>query len=310
MMQKRHSILAVFLILAIAAALLLVHGKQSAPPADQTGKISVSASFYPLSYLASRIGGDKAVVANITPAGAEPHDYEPSPGDIAGIQNSKLLVLQGAGLEAWGDDVKGNIDPSKTAVISVGQDLMTGNVVEDGETVIDPHTWLSPELASKMADKILAGFVSVDPSNAGYYQVNEANLKADLAGLDAEYKQGLASCASKDIVTSHAAFGYLAAAYGLHQVPISGVSPDAEPSPKQLADVADFVKENGVKYIFFESLLSPKLSETIARETGAQTIVLDPIEGIAPGDLAKGVDYMSVMRSNLKNLETVLECKT
>ena len=204
---------------------------------------------------------------------------------------------------------KKNIDPNRTTVITVGQDLMTQNVVEDGTSIIDPHTWLAPPLAEKMADKILAGFVSIDPANEAYYQANETQLKADLASLDSEYKQGLASCASKNIVTSHAAFGYLATVYGLNQVPISGVSPDAEPSPKQLADVADFVKKNGVKYIFFESLVSPKLSETIARETGAQTMVLDPIEGIAPGDLAKGIDYMGVMRSNLKNLQTVLQCK-
>jgi zinc transport system substrate-binding protein len=160
-----------------------------------------------------------------------------------------------------------------------------------------------------MTDKILAGFIAVDPTNTNYYQTNEVKLKADIATLDTEYKQRLANCVSKDIVTSHAAFGYLATTYGLTQVPISGLSPDAEPSPKQLADVADFVKKNNVKYIFFESLVSPKLSETIARETGTKTMVLDPIEGIIPEDLAKGYNYLTVMESNLKNLELVLQCK-
>lgn len=307
-MQKKY-IIGIVLGIAFIGLLTLVIKHRGPTQVTSSGKIQVTTSFYPLYYFASQIGGDKASVTNITPAGAEPHDYEPTPSDVASIENSKLLILQGTGLEAWGDDIKKNIDPSHTTVVIAGQEFMTQTVVEDGESITDPHVWLSPPLASKMAEKILAGFITVDPSNTEYYQANEAKLKSDLANLNVEYKQGLASCASKDIVTSHAAFGYLATAYGLHQVPISGVSPDAEPSPKQLADVADFVKKNGVKYIFFESLVSPKLSETIARETGAQTMVLDPIEGIIQNDLAKGIDYMAVMRSNLKNLETVLQCK-
>ena len=289
--------------------LTLIIKNKSTTPVVSSGKVQVVASFYPLYYFASQIGGDKANVSNITPAGAEPHDYEPTPSDVASIENSKLLILQGTGLKAWGKDIQSNIDPKNTTVITVGQDLMTQNVVEDGNSVIDPHTWLSPTLASQMADKILAGFITVDPLNKDYYQANETKLKTGLSALDTEYKQGLANCISKDIITSHAAFGYLATTYGLTQVPISGLSPDAEPSPKQLADIADFVKKNNVKYIFFESLVSPKLSETIARETGTKTMVLDPIEGILPEDLAKGYNYLTVMENNLKNLELVLQCK-
>ena len=307
-MNKKY-ISGIILGIAFIGFLTLLISNRKPISVNSTGKIEVTASFYPLYYFASQIGGDKANVLNITPAGAEPHDYEPTPSDIASIENSKLLILQGTGLEAWGKDIQSNIDPKNTTVITVGQDLMTQNVVEDGNSVIDPHTWLSPTLANEMVDKILAGFIEVDPTNTAYYQANEIKLKADLATLNTEYKNGLANCVSKDIVTSHAAFGYLATTYGLTQVPISGLSPDAEPSPKQLADVADFVKKNNVKYIFFESLVSPKLSETIARETGTKTMVLDPIEGIVPEDLAKGYNYLTVMESNLKNLELVLQCK-
>ncbi len=286
---------------------LIINNKKSAPETSYD-KIQVSASFYPLYFFATEIGGSKAEVMNITPAGAEPHDYEPAAGDIAQIENSKLLILAGTGLEAWGNNIQKNIDPSKTLVATVGQEFMTQQVVEDGVSGTDPHVWLSPPLAEKIVDKITESFVKVDPGNTAYYQANGIKLKADLATLDTEYRQGLANCKSKDIVTSHAAFGYLATAYGLHQVPISGLSPDAEPSPKQLADVADFVRKNHVKYIFFESLVSPKLSQTIATETGTQTMVLDPIEGITEEDLTKGDNYITVMQSNLHNLETVLEC--
>ena len=126
--------------------------------------------------------------------------------------------------------------------------------------------------------------------------------------MDTEYKQGLSSCEGKNIITSHAAFGYLAAAYGLNQVPIAGLSPDAEPSPRQLADIAKFAKDNQVKYIFFESLVSPKLSQTIATEVGAQTLVLNPIEGLSEEEMSHGKTYFSVMQDNLTNLRTALQC--
>lgn len=305
-MNKKYIIGIVLAILIIGFVTLLTKNKEaSVAPSD---KIEATASFYPLYYFASQIGGDKVHVVNVTPAAAEPHDYEPTPSDVAFIENSRLLFLQGTSLEAWGENIKKNIDPQQTTVISVGQELMTQTVLENGENITDPHTWLSPTLAEKMADKILAGFVSIDPSHAVYYQANAVKLGNDLADLDTEYRNGLANCTSKDIVTSHAAFGYLATAYGLHQVPIAGLSPDAEPSAKQLADIADFVKKNKVQYIFFESLVSPKLAETIARETDTKTIVLDPIEGIPKEDLVQGNDYIKIMRSNLHALQTVLGC--
>jgi zinc transport system substrate-binding protein len=306
-MQKKYLYIVSIVLITVAVVVLGVRSKKSASVSPE-GTIAVSTSFYPLYYFADRIGGEMAHVVNITPAGSEPHDFEPTPKDIVRIEQSALLVLQGAHLETWGADIQKNIDTHRTKVVIAGEDLMTQNVVEDGESVIDPHTWLSPKLAIAMADKILSGFIAADPLHTEVYVANATKLKTDLATLDAEYTRGLAQCSSRNIVTSHAAFGYLASAYGLNQVAISGVSPEAEPSPKDLASVAEFVKKNGVKYIFFESLISPKLSETIARETGAQTLVLDPIEGIIPEDRAKGVDYMAVMRSNLSNLQTALEC--
>jgi zinc transport system substrate-binding protein len=278
------------------------------PSTTPEGKISVVASFYPIYFLASQIGGDKADVINITPAGGEPHDYEPTPQDMTRIESANLVVLNGGGLEAWGDSVKQNIDPQKTVLVVAGEGLTTRRVVEDGENIVDPHVWLSPALAEEMADRIEQGYMKADPANTDYYAKNAADLKIKLSQLDTEYKQGLASCQRKDIITSHAAFGYLAATYGLNQVAISGLSPEEEPSAKDLAEVANFAKKNGVKYIFFESLVSPKLSQTIATEIGAQTLVLDPIEGIAANDLAAGQDYMAVMRSNLANLKIALHC--
>lgn len=273
--------------------------------------LSVVASFYPVYYFAQQVGGEYAQVTNITPAGAEPHDYEPSPADIVAIENSRLLVLNGGEVDVWGGRVQQDLDPNKTTVVVAGEGLMTRQIEDEEdprEMIADPHVWLSPVLAQQMVDKIAAGFVHVDPKNASHYRANAEALQARLGELNTDFEQGLHTCTSKDIVTSHAAFSYLAATYGLNQVPISGISPDQEPSAQELTQVANFAKEHNITYIFFESLVSPKLSETIAQEVGAETLVLNPLEGLTDGDIQAGKDYFTEMRSNLANLKTALAC--
>lgn len=277
--------------------------------AANDGKVHVSTSFYPLYFFAAQIGGDRAHVVNITPAGGEPHDYEPTPRDIIQIANSKLLVLNGGGLESWGDKVKQILDPLQTLVVVAGSDSINQTVAEEGNTIVDPHVWLSPPLAKIMVGRIADGLKQVDTTNASYYESNAQALESKIDNLDNAYKKGLASCAQTDIITSHAAFGYLATAYHLHQVPIAGLSPDAEPSPRQLGDIVQLARKNNIKYIFFESLASPKLSETIAREVGAQTLVLNPIEGLTPDQVAQGKDYFTEMMNNLANLQLALNCQ-
>jgi len=280
----------------------------SQKPLVSSGKIQVTASFYPLYFFAGQIGGDKVNVINITPAGAEPHDYEPTAQDIAQMENSKLLVLNGA-LEPWGDNIKQNLNSKNTVIVTVGDGIINQQVLEEGKKITDPHIWQSPLLAKKIVDKITDGFIKIDPANKDYYQFNANALKVKLDELDQQYKQKLANCAQKNIITSHAAFGYLATAYGLNQVPIAGLSPDAEPSSQQLADIVKFAKANNVKYIFFESLVSPKLSDTIASEVGAKTLVLNPIEGLTNEEIAQGQNYFTKMQDNLANLQIALQCK-
>lgn len=297
-------------VIAIVALGFLFTLRDTPPQTEQ--KLQVVASFYPVYFFAQQIGGEHADVINVTPAGAEPHDYEPSPQDIAHIEDSQLLVLNGGEVDVWGDRVRKDIDSAKTVVVVAGEGLMTRQIdhVEDSSEIIaDPHVWLSPMLAESMVDKIADGFVQADPDNASYYQSNATALKTRLVGLDDEFRQGLVSCQSKDIITSHAAFGYLASAYGLNQVSISGISADEEPSAQELVQVAKFAKDNNIKYIFFESLLSPKLSETIADEVGAQTLVLNPLEGLTGEEMANGKNYFTEMRSNLANLQIALSCK-
>jgi zinc transport system substrate-binding protein len=300
--------LAGFLLVAVISYALGT-GLFSNRGVTNNGKMLVSASFYPMYYFASEIGRDKVEVLNVTPAGSEPHDYEPTPKDIANIEKGKLLILNGGGLEPWGDAIKDNLKNSRVVIVTSGEDLISRNVDEEGKTIKDPHVWLDPLLAKKEVEKILTGFVSADPNNKDFYQNNANDLLAKLDTLDGEYRQGLASCQKAEIFTSHAAFGYLAAQYHLNQVAISGISPDEEPSAQKLSEIANLAKEQNIKYIFFESLVSPKLSETIANEVGAKTLILDPIEGIANSEISKGETYFTKMEANLANLRIALECK-
>ena len=275
----------------------------------ESEKPQVVTSLYPIYFFASQIAGDKAEVTNVTPSGAEPHDYEPTIQDIVNFEKSDLLILNGGGLELWGDNMKQNLNDKKVIIVTASDGIANKQAEEKGETIQDPHVWLSPQLAKKEVVNILAGFIKADPNNKETYEKNADALKVKLDELDVQYKEGLNNCTQKNIVTSHTAFGYLASTYGFDQVPISGLSPDEEPSARQLIDLAEFAKQNNIKYIFFETLVSPKLSNTLANEIGAQTLVLDPIEGVSEKDIEQGKNYFSIMRDNLNNLRTALECQ-
>lgn len=275
----------------------------------QANTLQVTTSFYPLYFFASEIGGNKAHIYNITPSGAEPHDYEPTAQDIAKIENSNLLVLNGAHLESWADKIQGNVSNQNLHIIFTSNTLATNEMEEEGKKIQDPHVWLSPSLAKRQVENILNGFTKADPQNKNFYIQNAQNLEKKLDELDTAYQEGLKECKRKDFITSHAAFGYLAKTYGLKQIPIAGLSPEEEPSLKQLAEISNFSKKNNVKYIFFETLVSPKLAETVAEETGAKTLVLDPIEGVSKEDMKMGKNYFSIMNDNLTNLRLALQCK-
>ncbi len=276
---------------------------------ERKDKLQVVTSFYPLYFFAREIGGEQVQVDNITPVGSEPHDYEPTTRDISQIERASLLIINGAHLESWADKVKDNQRTSNVRIIEVSQGLATQEIEEGAKKIQDPHIWLDPILAKRQVEIILGGFVDIDREHKTIYENNARKLIKKLDLLDKAFKEGLKDCAQKNIVTSHAAFGYVASRYNLIQIPISGLSPDEEPSPKRLAEIAKFTRTNHVKYIFFETLISPKLAETIAREVGAKTIVFNPLEGLTQEQQSKAQDYFSIQRDNLSNLRTALECK-
>ncbi|MGH7246160.1 MAG: metal ABC transporter substrate-binding protein [Candidatus Levyibacteriota bacterium] len=299
--------LALFL-LGLIVILFIVFAVRNNTMQQSSGKLQVAASFYPMYFFGSQIGGDKVSVFNITPASAEPHDYEPTTQDVARINNSKMLILNGGKLEAWGDKIKDQLKGTDVLIVTAGEGLADREINEDGQNIQDPHVWQNPILAKKEAAVVEKGFEKIDPKDETYFQANLQKLNTELDTLNSEYKNGLVSCKLKDFVTSHAAFGYMAQQYGINQVAISGVSPDEEPSSQKLADIANLVKKESIKVVFFESLVSPKLSDTIATETGAKALVLDPLEGIPQKAADTGANYFSIMRQNLSNLQEALQC--
>jgi zinc transport system substrate-binding protein len=284
---------------ALLAAVVVVNGLTACGlgrNAGADGKTFVVAAFYPLQFLAERIGGDHVFVTNLVKPGAEPHDLELTPHQVGDISEADLVVYLGGFQPAVDEAIIGEAKRTSLDVSKVQP--LTGNQ--------DPHVWLDPVRFAAIGDKVAERLAAVDQTNATTYQSRAAELHRELATLDGDYAAGLKSCDRQEIVTSHAAFGYLASRYKLHQIPISGLNPDEEPSAKRLSEVSSLARQHGVTTIFFETLVSPKLAETLAREVGAKSEVLDPIEGLE--DTAKG-DYVSVMRANLTKLRAALGCR-
>jgi zinc transport system substrate-binding protein len=279
------------LILAAAAAVLAVAGCGGSASGESSGKESVVASFYPLAYAAEQIGGSRVEIENLTPPGAEPHDLEVSPSDVAEIRDADLVLLLGHGFQPQLEDAAGRGETVLRLLDTPGLDLRA-----DG----DPHVWLDPVRYATIVTRIGRGLGD---------EAAARRLVRRLRGLDNEYRAGLSDCERHEIVTSHEAFGYLAERYGLEQVAITGLSPEAEPEPGKLQDVVDLVRERGVTTIYFETLVSPRIGETVARETGAHTAVLNPIEGLAPDEIDRGEDYFTLMRENLRALRRGLGCR-
>lgn len=254
------------------------------------------AAFYPLAYAAERIGGPSFHVENLTPPGAEPHDLELTPREVGRIVNASVVLYLSHGFQPA---VSKAVEQARGRKVDVLAGLpLHRNLGGEAGLTADPHVWLDPLLFARIGTKI--GAALHRPSSA---------FVADMRRLDQAYRNGLRDCKRREIVTSHAAFGYLAARYGLEQVAITGLAPESEPSPQQLAHVVEVVRRTHATTVFFETLVSPRLAETVAREVGARTAVLDPIEGLTPDEQKRGDDYLTVMRRNLVALRKALACR-
>jgi zinc transport system substrate-binding protein len=276
-------------------------GKLDSQSKTGTNALAVVASFYPLQFASEQIGGGHVAVTSLTKPGAEPHDIELTPRDVAAVSKARLVIyekgLQGAvdqAVESQGGDRSLDIAPAANL------DLRYAS----GTT--DPHFWLDPQRYSDVAKVIAERLSSVDPANKTDYEGNAKAFEVKLAALSQKFTTGLAHCQRKDIVTSHAAFGYLAERFGLKQIAINGLNPDQEPKATELAAVSTYARAHGVTTIYAETLVSPAIAQTVALESGARMATLDPIEGLT--SRSSGKDYFAVMGANLKALQAGQGC--
>jgi len=284
--------------------------------------LAVSTAFYPLQFAVEQIGGDLVEATSLTPPGAEAHDVELTPREVARLTEDDLIVYL-SGFQPAVDQAVANVageqalDVEPFAELSLTGDDHGHDHGDDhrddhrddhghGDEATDPHFWLDPMRYAAVAQAIGDRFAEIDQDNAQTYQSNSQDFQSRLAELDAEFTTALASCAHEDLVTSHAAFGYLADRYDLHQVGIAGLTPDMEPSAAELRDLIAHVREAGVSTVYAETLVDPALAETIAREAGVEVRMLDPLEGLT--DASAGSTYFEVMRSNLDVLTAGQEC--
>lgn len=277
-------------------------------PADPN-KVLVYTSFYPLYDFVKNVGGDFVEVRSIVPAGVEPHDYEPSSQQIQQINKSRLFVFNGADLDPWAKKIQPDLEKQNIQTLEMAKSFNLEKATEGEDTEFDPHIWLNPPFVKKQIELIKDKLIEIDPKNTGIFNFNYSNYFKKLDDLDADFRPKLKDCKQNKVVTSHDAFGYLGKQYNLEFISISGISPDKEPSSQEIAEIIKTVKENNIKVVFTETLVSPKLAETIANETGAKNQTLDPLEGLSEEDIKAGKDYISVMKENLNNIAQSLECK-
>jgi zinc transport system substrate-binding protein len=271
------------------------------------GKPLVVASFFPMYDFARQVAVDRAQVISLVPPGVHGHDWEPSPQDVAQVRRARVFVYNGAGFEPWVDKLIKEAAGSATVVVAASAGLTVARTGADGGT--DPHVWLDPVLAKGEVDAIRAALERGDPAGKFAYEAKASAYAAKLADLDGRFEAGLRDCARREVVVSHAAFGYLTRRYRLEQIAVTGLAPQAEPSPAALAAIVRTARERKVTAIFLEPLVSPKLAETLAREVGVRLLTLDPIEGVTRKEAAEGIGYLELMARNLQSLREGLGCR-
>ena len=284
-----------FLLLIIMNIVSGCGGQQSA----DKSKLQVAASFYPMAEFVQAVGVDKVQVTTLVPDGAEPHDWEPSPKDLTRLGRAQVFVYNGM-VEPWAQQALDALSERKIMPVETGRGLFARAGKQD------PHVWVSPKKAIVQVQRITEALCEADAKHTDIYKDNSRAYIAKLEQLDKRLAAVSKAAPKKVFVTAHAAFGHLAEDYGLRQLSVAGISAEAEPTPGDLQRLITTVKREKVRYVFFETLTDPKIAKLVAQETGAQTAVLDPLEGLDEEGRKQGLDYLKIMEQNIANLQRAL----
>lgn len=323
------SIMKIIFSILIFSTLLTGCGMNQATEPD---KLQVVASIYPWGFFAEQIGGDLVQVNTLVPVGLEPHEYDPSPDDLKSLYDAEIFISNGAALEPWVEDVQFDLQKDGIEVFTAADyvELITTDGQEEETTPpeqsfipkasahetgedhaeYDPHFWLDPVRVRIVVQSLANKFADLDPENTDVYQANAKVLISELDKIDSAFTNELQTCSKKEFVVSHSAFAYLADRYGLTMIPISGISPEDEPTIKELESISKTMEEHGLSTVYTETLINANFSQTISTETGAQILVLNPIEGLTQANLEAGENYFTIFKENLENLKAGLSCET
>jgi zinc transport system substrate-binding protein len=288
-----------------------------------TGRLQVAVTLFPLYDFAREVGGDRVEVRMLIPPGVEPHNFEPRPEDLLRLAKADIFIFSNRFMEPWATGILKGVDNRGLMVVDAGAGITLNPVAEtDGheehgdesghhhEGGMDPHIWMSVPNAERMVENVRDGLIRKDPAGADAYRKNAAAYLARLKQLDLRFRKGLSDCRTRTFLHGgHYAFGYLTKEYGLSYLAAYAVTADSEPTPKKMMALVDLMKKNSLHTIFYEELLSPRVAETIARETGASLLKLHGIHNVTRDDLAAGATYISLMEANLGNLRTGLSCR-
>ena len=295
------------LLVAISVVAVACDGDLDPPPG---GEVTVITTTYPLTFLSEKIGGNRITVNQLTKPGVEAHDFEPAPSDIRAISDSELFIYNHPSFESWALNAASasSTDGDNSPTVTV-QTVIHESVGEDhGEDHVDAHVWLNPLKAQKQADRILSALIEVDPEGAQIYTRNADGLDVELQALDDLINKQISSCELDSVVVSHLAFGHMAERYGFEQIGLAGLSPEFESGPAQIAGVIKKINELGISHIMQEPIVSNRLAETVAAETGAELLSLHPLEVRTSEQASAELDYLDIMKSNADALQTALRC--
>lgn len=307
-MKPLNFFIAAVCLLTLGSTAISCAGKGSAANAAGSKKLLVYSSFYAMYDFSVKIGGDRVIVSNLTPTGVDPHDWEPTPKDMVNLEKSDILVCNGASMEGWLAAITNSINNKKQIVVIASSGISYLPNKDPEETMqYNPHTWLYPQYAIKELENIRDAFIKADPADKAYFELNYEAYSNKFEALDKEFKDAAKNFKKRDLVVSHQAYDYLCQAYGLNQLPVEGVAAESEPSAKKMAEIEDFIRAHHVKVIFGEELLSPKIEETLAHDTGITNIEINPLEGLSPAELSNGMEYISVMHDNLEKIRSALD---